>query len=265
MRSPTQISRDAFFFEAVTILAFFLLLAFALIFFVLYYYKKRSQYLAEKDLLQTQFQKNLLQTQLEIQEQTFNTISQEIHDNVGQVLSLAKVQLNIMEQNETSSNNLLTDVKENISKAMTDLRDIAKSLCSDRIEELELKDLIEAEFNRIKRSGVLQTHFSVKGTERPIDSQKKLILFRMIQEGFQNIMKHANATTIFLILNFDEERLKVLIYDNGKGFDTTQLNGNTRGLGLRNIDKRCKLIQGSSEIESCPGNGTTLKLIIPYE
>lgn len=264
MHTPTQINRDVFFFEAVTILAFFLMLAFALIFFVLYYYKKRAQYLAEKNLLQVQFQKILLQTQLEIQEQTFNTISREIHDNVGQVLSLAKVQLNIMEQDEAKHTNLLTDVKDNISKAMTDLRDLAKSLNADRIEELALKELIEAEFSRINRSGVLKTHLYVKGTEKIICSQKKLILFRMIQEGFQNVIKHTQATAIVLVLKFEEQQLQVLIYDNGKGFDMAQLNEHTKGLGLRNIDKRCKLIQGSSEIESNPGNGTTLKLIIPY-
>lgn len=105
----------------------------------------------------------------------------------------------------------------------------------------------------------------VKGTEKIICAQNKLILFRMIQEGLQNVIKHAQATAIVLVLKFEEQQLLVLVYDNGKGFDATQLNRTTRGLGLRNIDKRCKIIQGSTEIESSPGNGTTLKLIIPYE
>lgn len=220
--------------------------------------------LYEKQNLQQKFRQELLRTQIEMQEQTFNTISQEIHDNVGQVLSLAKVQLNIMEQKEMHSTELITEVKDNIGKAMADLRDIAKSLNSDRIEELELKELIETEFNRINRSGVLQTYLYVKGVEKPVNTQKKLILFRIIQESFQNIFKHAQATIIVLVLKFHEQQLQVLIYDNGKGFDPVQLNKNMKGLGLRNMEMRCKLIHGSLEVESSPGNGTTLKITIPY-
>lgn len=265
MHFTTNIDRDGFFFLVVCIVAFFLMLAFALIFFVLYYNKKRTQFLTEKNLVQVQFQKTLLQSQLEMQEQTFNIISQEIHDNVGQILSLAKVQLNIIDQQETISKATITDVKENISKAMMDLRDIAKSLSTDRIQALELKELIDTEISRINRSGVFQTQLYLKGIEKQINPQKKLILFRIIQECLQNILKHAQATSIVIVLKYEEQELHVFIYDNGKGFDTTQIKGNTKGLGLQNMYRRSQLIQGRAEIESSVGNGTSITLTIPYE
>ena len=84
--------------------------------------------------MQADFNQQLLQSQLEMQEQTFNIISTEIHDNVGQILSLAKVQLNIIDQGEMLDRSLLADAKESVSKAMIDLRDIAKSLNSERIK-----------------------------------------------------------------------------------------------------------------------------------
>ncbi|MFX7870642.1 histidine kinase dimerization/phosphoacceptor domain-containing protein, partial [Acinetobacter baumannii] len=82
-----------------------------------------------------EFEKQTLQSQLEIQEQTFNIISQEIHDNVGQILSLAKVQMNILEEQLVNPPAILKDTKENISRAMNDLRDIAKGLSTERIEQ----------------------------------------------------------------------------------------------------------------------------------
>ena len=92
-----------------------------------------------------------------MQEQTFNTISSEIHDNVGQILSLAKVQLNIIDQSETLDKSLLADAKDSLSKAMTDLRDIAKSLNSERIQSSSLPEITEHELTRISRARLMLT------------------------------------------------------------------------------------------------------------
>lgn len=81
-----------------------------------------------------QHKTEILKAELEIQEQTFNVISQEIHDNVGQILSLAKVQLNIIDRGETLNKDLLTDAQDSVGKALGDLRDIAKSLNAERIQ-----------------------------------------------------------------------------------------------------------------------------------
>ena len=80
-----------------------------------------------------EFQKQLLQSQLEIQAQTFSQISDEIHDNVGQILSLAKIQINIMAQAHSLNRDMLNEVKNNITKALSDLRDIAKSLSPEAV------------------------------------------------------------------------------------------------------------------------------------
>ncbi len=107
----------------------------------------------ETQLMRATFDKQLLESKLEIQEQTFDMISQEIHDNVGQILSLAKVQLGIMEQKQTVDGELLGNVKESISLAMTELRDIAKSLSSQRVQQVSLQESISQEIRRINRSG----------------------------------------------------------------------------------------------------------------
>ncbi len=122
-----------------------------------------------------------------MQEQTFNTISQEIHDNVGQILSLAKVQLNIIDQSEQLDRTLLADAKDSVSKAMTDLRDIAKSLNSERIQLSGLPEITAQELQRINRAGLILTSIKTEGKEQNMQEQKKLIIFRIIQEALQNI------------------------------------------------------------------------------
>ncbi len=96
--------------------------------FMMAYQKRHNRHLKEVTEMKAAFDQILLQSKLEIQEQTFTTISQEIHDNVGQLLSLAKVQVNIIDQSETTDKAVLAELRDNIGKAMTDLRDMAKAL-----------------------------------------------------------------------------------------------------------------------------------------
>jgi two-component system NarL family sensor kinase len=245
--------------------AFLLFLAGAIIILILSYQKRQQQYLREKQELKAVFEKELLRTQLEIQEQTFNDISQEIHDNVGQILSLAKVQINIMNESENMSKEMLNEVKENVGKAMSDLRDIAKSLSSERIRAVSIHSSVANEAERINKSGVGSLHVSVDGEERKMDEHKKLILFRIIQESLQNSIKHANASQIDIAFAYLPEELVVTIKDNGKGFDAEEAIQKNSGLGLMNIKTRASLAGGSSSIESRLNKGTTIKINMPYE
>ena len=141
-----------------------------------------------------EYEKQLLKSQLiEIQELTFNQISQEIHDNVGQLLSLARIQINIMNESENFNRNMLNEVKENIGNAMTDLRDIARSLNSERIRNASIIEAVVIEMERISKSGVIRARVLAEGVECGMNEQKKFILFRVIQECVQNILKHAGS------------------------------------------------------------------------
>ena len=244
----------------------FLVLFFALSIVLLFslFNKKSELHQKEKEIIKASFDQAILQSQIEIQEQTFNTISQEIHDNVGQILSLAKVQLNIMEESETMDKALLTDAQENISKAMTDLRDIAKGLSSERIRVVGLVAAVEQEIQKINRTGIVHISVQASGTEQKMDNQKQLILFRVIQECLQNILKHAAASSVSILFTYRNESLDIVIADNGKGFNFQQEQLAHHGLGLQNIFKRIDLIGGKAEIKSVLQEGATVKLTIPY-
>lgn len=249
---------------AVCFVSLLLLLLVGFLFFVLLWQRKKSNtYIKEREVMKTVFNDQLLQSRLEMQEQTFNVISQEIHDNVGQILSLAKVQLNIIDHNGTFDKTLIADVKENVSKAMADLRDIATSLNSDRIQLSSLPEMIAHELNRISRSGLMTTNLAIQGDEQAIQSQKKLILFRIIQESLQNIFKHSQAGNINLKFDYHADYLQIQVADNGKGFDKDIVNRED-GLGLQNIISRAALIGGNAQIESVINEGTTITITTPY-
>ncbi|HEY4208538.1 MAG TPA: ATP-binding protein, partial [Puia sp.] len=151
------------------------------------------------------------------------------------------------------------------SKAMNDLRDIARGLSSDRIRMMNLYDTVEEELGRVNKLGILHAVARKDGRECRIDDQKKLILFRIIQEGVQNCIKHAAASELQVNFCYEDNALKVCIKDNGKGFDHQEILQRPIGLGLSNISRRARLAGGEATINSALNKGTSINISIPYE
>ena len=242
-----------------------LLFGIAIISLLTLFQKKSQLNQKQQEIMKAAYEKAILQAQLEIQEQTFSVISGELHDNVGQVLSLAKVQINIMNESNQLNKEMLKAIKDNIGKAMTDLRDIARGLSPERIQLVSLYHTIKEELDRVNRSGVLMTGLCIEGQERPLEGRKKLILFRIIQECIQNCLKHSQASCLRVNLVYLEEVLKVSVSDNGRGFSPNAGASGQDGLGLLNMQRRAWLAGGDTRIESQPDAGTTITISIPYE
>jgi len=250
----------------ITGIVLLILISFFIIYFIYNYQEKQAQYKRDKENLQSQFQQESLRTQLEIQEQTLKTISQEIHDNIGQVLSLAKLNLNTMDiaQQEELKGKII-DSKLLVSKAIQDLRDLSKSMNTDHIEAMGLIRAIEYEMEMIRKTG-FSAELNVEGKIIRLEPQKELILFRIIQETINNIIKHAEADKIEVAVNYSDTEIKLKIKDNGKGCDLTPLNENDNsgfGLGIRNMHNRAKLIGADFKMSSSIGNGTEVCLTVP--
>jgi two-component system, NarL family, sensor kinase len=245
---------------------FMILLAF---FFVLVLLKSRQRQFRIKQNMEkreTEFQSTLLLSQLEIQEQTLKTISEEIHDNIGQALSLAKLKLNTLKYDQPDLLvEKINDSRELVSKAIRDLRDLSRSLNTDSIASMGLVRAIELELELFRKSG-FQTTLYTEGEVRKMDPQQELILFRIVQESLNNIIKHAEAKTIRVTALYTATELDLQVEDDGKGADASQLDmeGNSfKSLGLRNMYNRARMIGGTFSIHSVPDNGTIIKLNIP--
>lgn len=244
----------------------FLIAAGFLLAYVNIYNKRKRRHSEEKQSMQHAFTQQLLQSQLEIQEQTFNTVSEEIHDNVGQILSLASIQLSMAIKRYGQTKMNLTEIKENVDNALNDLRDIARNLNGGYLQQLTLLQFLERSKDQISRNDFIRCETEICGEEKEISLQNKIILFRILQECFQNVIKHAKATLIKIEVSFDAEDLKLIFSDNGCGFDTgKQRENNLRGIGLQNIKNRIDLMNGILVINSQPNEGTTLLISIPHE
>lgn len=222
----------------------------------------------ETEILNKKFSQTLLQSQLEIQEKTLKTISQEIHDNIGQVLSLAKLNLFTIDADDRENfNHKLKASKDLVSKAIVDLRDLSHTMNTDYVEDLGLMRAIEYELEMIQKSGALKTRMEIIGNNYKFDKQKELIAFRIIQEVFNNTIKHAQASYISVNAVFEERHIELTVTDDGVGMDiqSGQDVTNNLGLGIRNMQSRAKMIDGNFNIKSVPGNGTSIILIIYKE
>jgi signal transduction histidine kinase len=230
---------------------------------IIAYFKKLYKMRAERQQLEAQIAEEVNNARNEIQQLTLNTISQEIHDNVGQLLSLAKMQLNLISESAEKNPQLIEETKENISKAMSDLRDLAKGLSSDRIRVLGLYDSIIQEAERLSRAGSLSVEVSSDGEKKEPDHQKQLVIFRVIQECFQNIIKHAQAAHVKVAFTYMPSACDISIQDDGKGFEFNSERTSTSGLGLMNIFNRVNLVGGVAKVNTAPGKGTQILLHIP--
>lgn len=260
-----NINSEISFFLIVAAGIFLLLIVFIIIFIVIYF-KKQLEYLKERQRVKYEFQQTLLQTQLEIQEQTFENISQEIHDNIGQILTLAKLNLNTVEPTPSDpTNKKIQNTKELVAKAIHDLRNLSKSLNTDLIKEIGLCEIIQREILVVSKTGQFETNFTLNGEPFRFDKQKELIIFRIFQELVNNIIKHANAKTINIQLQYQPQTFSLTISDDGNGFDTSELQNNEQnfGLGLRNMHNRANLIGGTFQVTSAPGKGAMVQLQVP--
>lgn len=228
--------------------------------FILFFFKvkqKQVEQLIREQQLKSDHTQSLLQTQIEIQEQTLKTISQEIHDNVGQVLSLAKLNLKTLDfDTGVSKDEKIEKTVELVSKAINDLRDLSRSLNGDKISDLGLKDAIDNELKIIQNTGLFNTNLTIEGAPYILQNQHEMVIFRIVQESLNNAVKHSKATKINILINYLPSHCSITIADDGEGFDASHLEATQTGIGLKNMQSRASLINAYFSIQSQPGQGT---------
>lgn len=252
---------------SIAITSIFILMLISFIAFVIYLLNHRHiDHHRRIATLKSEFEQILLSTQLEIQEQTFQNISREIHDNIGLSLTLAKLNLNTISWNNTlNTREKVTGSVEFISKAIEDLSYISKTLNTDFIEENGLLHALELEIKKIKKLGIFEVKFEVTGSPVYMNTQKELVIFRIIQEVLNNSLKHADAKSLTIFLNYYADYVLIQLSDDGSGFiDDTEDPKMKKGTGLLNIVKRASIVEGRCEVKSEFGKGTKVTMEVPF-
>jgi len=221
----------------------------------------------ERKLLKQQVdkQKLIAQAVVNAQEKERAEIGKELHDNVNQILSTAKLYLELAETDDASRLDLIKRSTNNISDAINEIRTISRSLVPPSIGDLGLIDSVQDLVENIKATRRLHVEFYYSGTiDNILDEKRKLMLFRIIQEQVNNVLKHAAAKNLVIELIADSEghAVDLTISDDGKGFELDKVRSK-KGVGLSNIASRAQLFNGSVHIVTALGEGCKLKINVP--
>jgi len=237
-----------------------------IIYFLTLYRKRQVLHSIEKEKQEIKFQQELLNTQIEVQEQTLQTIGADLHDNIGQLLSLTSLTLNSIELDSPDKAQQKIDAAIELNlKSIKEMRLLGKLLHGEQLLKLGLEEAIRSEISWIEKSGRFGIEYQVNG-EQPCsnNADKDLIIFRITQEILNNIIKHSKASEITIKLDYREAGIRLQVLDNGTGFNIIEMPEEQRGMGLKNIQKRAEIVGGEIFIQSQPGEGTCVDITIPY-
>lgn len=257
--------------EAITLMfstTLLILLLAGFILTILFQYQKK-QFLFQRDIeeIKLTHENDVLQTQLNIQERTLQSVSREIHDNIALSLTLSKLHLNTLaypgpvprEEKMRLAISLISDAIKNLSN-------LSKSLNGEVISRLGLLKAVEHEVSSIRQTGVLEAACEVSGSPVFLQPHIELAIFRIIQESLNNVIKHAGARQVRVGLHYAGNHLSVSVEDDGKGldnFETGQMLSQSLCCGLTNMKQRAKTAGGDCKLISTPGRGTQVVLTVP--
>ncbi|HEY3388049.1 MAG TPA: sensor histidine kinase [Prolixibacteraceae bacterium] len=230
------------------------------------YLKRQKKHREEILLEKFRTEQLILQTQIEVQEQTRKNLAADLHDNIGQLLSLTNVTLASINTNDKEkAEQKIADTRELVTRSIRELRQLSKIIHGEQLIQQGLLKTIEQEITWLERNG----HYSVEFVHHLPDiavntADKDLFAYRLLQESINNIIKHSGANRIRIELVYKEPLLHLTVTDNGIGFNADEKPAQQGGLGLLNMQKRVGLLNGSMQVHSEENKGTTITFSIPY-
>lgn len=239
---------------------FFIFFIAAIVIFIRQYKMKKKEHDIMLYNQQIEHQKELLSTQIEIQTQTMQHIGREIHDNIGQKLTLASLYAQqIVFENKNNDNQNIESISTLINNSLVELRQLSKSLTDNTIESENIVTLLKVECKKVNTIKNCSLKFNKPANNIAVSYQIKSVLVRICQEFIQNSVKHANCNSISLNLHITNTNLLLTLEDDGVGFDIKKKK--ISGIGLSNMKKRSEVIGGNYSMQSSK-NGTKLSIEI---
>ncbi|RPA67049.1 histidine kinase [Cyclobacteriaceae bacterium YHN15] len=240
----------------IILLGFFLMLFMVsfIIIMVIYHRQRQIQNKQRLKSIQTEFEKTILNAEKEIREDTLTHVGRELHDNIGQLLSLAKMNLS------SSKPEKVSEGKSMINQIIREVRALSKTLNLDWVDSITLEEFIQRELAKLESAEFCKTNFVKQGDSIQLDKNTKLILIRIIQECLNNAIKHAEPKTVSISVVKNEAYLSIYVKDDGKGFN---INANSNGSGMSNLKNRMNAMRGEIKIRSEEGKGTEIELSLP--
>ena len=253
-------------FVAVT--AVMVLLIIFIIAFSVLYQRRQFQYFREREVLRQTYQRELLHSQLEIQNQTLQQIAEELHDHIGQLLTVAVMRLNSLEDEVSGpvAQQSVQQTRDIVSTIINDVRNLSKTLDYNTVQRFGLLPSLTLELEHIQRTGRVQTQLLTTGEPYSLGEQTETVLLRMTQESLNNALKHAHARTLTISAEFQPDSFRLTVADDGRGFSVDEVTTRTlgqSGSGLSNLHRRAGLLGGSCTVIGRPNEGTQVEIRVP--
>ena len=242
------------------IMVLIIITSLVIVFFVVFQ-KRKNKLLLDQIKRQQAFEEEITQAQTETQEQTLKNIGWELHDNVGQLLSFASMQLSILKMQVTDDvKDKFKDTSEALKESLSEVRALSKTLNNEVVLNIGFEKSITNELNRLKRMKFTSAELKIVGDKVDFVNRKhEIIIFRILQEFLSNSVKYSEAKNLNITLDYQLKNLMITAKDDGKGFDIDKVE---KGSGLINMKSRAALINASLQLNSKPNEG--VELVINY-
>lgn len=219
---------------------------------------KLEKRLANQHLRQ---QKLITEVTIQAQEKERDELAKELHDNINQILATVKIFLNVAKEDEKMRAALVEKSYNNVNQAIEEIRKLSQSLICPTLGDIGLIDALTELSNQINVVSGMKVEVSHEVTrKKALETKLELMLYRIVQEQLNNIVKYAKATKVNIFLRIDSKEVYLSIKDNGVGFDTTK---KAKGIGLKNIRSRVEFYSGKLNIVSGPEQGCLMEITIP--
>lgn len=202
---------------------------------------------------------------LEAEEEERQRIAKDLHDGVGQMMSAAKMNLSALESeikfSDKEQKDSLSKIIQLVDESCKEVRQVSHSMMPNVLMKKNLAAALTDFIDKLDKKK-LKIHFYSEGLELRLDSNVETVLYRVIQESVNNVLKHSGATELDISVTRDNEGIHATIEDNGRGFDTAEKEMR-EGIGLKNITTRVEYLKGTVDFDSAPGRGTVVGIFIP--
>lgn len=233
------------------------------------YYNFRRRQLRHKQQLEKERmlqQEKATKAVMQAEEYERRRLAAELHDGVGQILSAARMNLSAFESDSTrltaTDREKLAKVMGLVDESCNEVRSVSHSMMPGALLKKGLAFAIEDIAGKID-SSVMSTSFYAEGLDERLDTETESMLYRIVQEVINNVLKHSHAKSVDISMVCDDDGIQIMVEDDGQGFDASLAK--EEGIGLKNIASRVQYLKGSLEINSVPGKGTVVAIHIPAE
>jgi len=230
------------------------LLAIGLIVFVVFHQRRIIRYQKQLQKMEEEQQKILLNASIRWQEEERQRIAADLHDDAGPLLATARLYLNenLLKQDVSTQLQSIYNAKQIIDDTIQLIRNISHSLMPPTLKNFGLESAINDLFQKISGTGAINASCRFHDYRQRLVPEQELLIFRVVQELINNILKHSNSSFMHITQNIQEGRFYLRLHHDGRGItqdDFEKMNKSSFGLGLKNIQSRMKVLQGNINFE----------------